>query len=99
MLFLSHHSPHPHHCTANFYSQVLHNLQTLLLSAKKAMGQGIELNFDAYLTEQLLVTLNGSVNMTKIKDPNLAVGTCAQCTPTDPTVATYRRRLSSVVLS
>ena len=60
--------------------------KTLLLSAKKAMGQGVELNFDAYITDRLLVTLNGSYNMTKIKDPGLRVGVCAACTVTDPTV-------------
>ncbi|MEP6502939.1 MAG: TonB-dependent receptor, partial [Betaproteobacteria bacterium] len=58
---------------------------TQLLSAKKAMGQGIELNLDAYLLPELLVTINGSVNITKIKDRGLTVGTCAQCTVTDPT--------------
>ena len=50
--------------------------KTLLLSAKKAMGQGVELNVDAYLTESLLVTFNGSYNLTKIKDPDLVVFGC-----------------------
>jgi len=44
--------------------------------AKKAVGQGIELNLDAYLTENLLVTLSGSINDTKIKDPDLVVSGC-----------------------
>lgn len=53
--------------------------------AKKAVGQGVELNLDAYLTENLLVTLSGSVNDTKIKDPNLTVAGCgAPCTVTNP---------------
>jgi iron complex outermembrane receptor protein len=52
---------------------------TELLSAKKAMGQGVEFNLDAYLTEALLVTFNGSYNMTKIKDPDLVVAPCATC--------------------
>jgi iron complex outermembrane receptor protein len=56
------------------------NNDTLLLSAKKATGQGVELNLDAYVTEQLLVTVNGSINLTKIKDPNLIVAGCAACT-------------------
>jgi len=60
------------------------NNATQLVSAKKATGQGVELNLDAYLLPTLLVTLNGSVNFTKIKDPNLAVARCASCTPTDP---------------
>ena len=59
--------------------------KTLLLSAKKALGQGVEVNFDAYVTDALLVTLNGSYNMTKIKDPNLVVGVCAACTVTNRT--------------
>ncbi len=59
--------------------------KTLLLSAKKAMGQGLELNLDAYAAENLLITLSGSYNLTKIKDPDLAVGICAQCTPTNRT--------------
>ncbi len=58
--------------------------KTLLLSAKKAVGDGVEATFDAYLTDRLLVTLNGSYNHTKIKDPNLVVFGCAACTVTDP---------------
>ncbi|MBC7954855.1 MAG: TonB-dependent receptor, partial [Cytophagales bacterium] len=57
---------------------------TTLVSAKKAMGQGVEMSLDAYLTDNLLLTLNGSYNSTKIKDPDLVVSQCAQCTPTDP---------------
>jgi iron complex outermembrane receptor protein len=57
---------------------------TTLVSAKRAMGQGIEMNLDAYLTDTLLLTLSGSYNATKIKDPDLVVSQCAQCTPTDP---------------
>lgn len=57
---------------------------TTLVSAKKAQGQGVEFNFDAYLTDTLLLGLNGSYNMTKIKDGDLVVAGCAQCTVTDP---------------
>ncbi len=62
--------------------------------AKKAIGQGVELNLDAYLTENLLVTLSGSYNDTKIKDPNLTVAGCGslQCTmlnPQDGTTGQY----------
>ena len=60
---------------------------TQLLNAKKSVGRGVEGSFDAYLTEQLLISLNGSYNYTRIKDPGLAVGVCAQCTVTDPTNA------------
>ena len=62
------------------------NNKTLLLSAKKAMGQGLEMNFDAYLTPELLITLNGSVNITKILDSTLPVGVCGNgCTVLNPT--------------
>ena len=57
---------------------------TLLLSAKKSMGQGFEMTLDAYLSDNLLLNLNGSVNTTKIKDQNLVVAGCAMCTVTDP---------------
>lgn len=56
----------------------------VLINAKKAMGEGLEATLDAYLTDNLLVTLNGSYNLTKIKDPTLAVGPCAACTILNP---------------
>ena len=40
-------------------------------------GQGFELDLQAYLTDNLLVTLGGSYNDTKIKDPDLRVAVCA----------------------
>ena len=57
-----------------------------LKTAKKAIGQGVELNLDAYLTPNLLVTLSGSYNDTKIKDPNLTVAGCGSgmCTMLNP---------------
>jgi iron complex outermembrane receptor protein len=57
-----------------------------LKTAKKAIGQGIELNLDAYLMPNLLVTLSGSYNDTKIKDPNLTVAGCGSgmCTMLNP---------------
>ncbi len=57
--------------------------KTLLLSAHKVEGDGFELNLDAYLLDNLLVTLNGSYNFTKIKDPGLTVGVCGSCTVTN----------------
>ncbi len=57
---------------------------TQLVSAHRVIGQGVEFNFDAYLTPNFLVTLNGSYNFTRIKDKNLTVATCASCTVTDP---------------
>jgi iron complex outermembrane receptor protein len=59
---------------------------TKLINAAKSTGQGIEFNLDAYITDRLLVTLGGSLNDTKIKDPTLSVPKCAQCTVTDPAV-------------
>jgi len=58
---------------------------TQLISAKKSVGQGAELSLSAYLSEQLLVTLAGSYNDTEIKDPGLAVATCASCSAASAT--------------
>ncbi len=60
-----------------------------LLNAEKTVGQGFELDLQAYLNENLLVTLGGSYNDTKIKDADLGVGTCASCTVTDPIVGGF----------
>ncbi|HWI10206.1 MAG TPA: TonB-dependent receptor [Burkholderiaceae bacterium] len=57
---------------------------TQLVSAEKMTGRGVEATLDAYVTERLFVSVSGSYNHTQIKDPNLAVGVCAQCTVTDP---------------
>lgn len=64
-----------------------------LLDAKKVIGQGLELNLDAYLLDQLLITVSGSYNYTKIKSPGLSVAGCGSgsingrlCTITDPVV-------------
>ncbi len=55
-----------------------------LLNAKNASGDGVELNLDAYLTPNFLVTVGGSYNKTAINDSSLAVGVCAQCTVLNP---------------
>jgi iron complex outermembrane recepter protein len=59
----------------------------ILLNAKKAVGQGFELDGQAYLTDNLLASLGVGFNDTKIKDPDRAVAVCAQCTVTDPQTA------------
>jgi len=61
-----------------------------LKTAKKAIGQGFELNLDAYVTPNLLMTFSGSYNDTKIKDPNLTVAGCGSgmCTVLDPQSST-----------
>ena len=56
----------------------------VLLNAEESVGQGFEMDFQAYLTDTLLVTLGSSYNDTEIKDADLAVSVCAQCTVTDP---------------
>jgi iron complex outermembrane recepter protein len=56
-----------------------------LLNAEKSVGHGVEVDLQAYVTEQLLVTMGASLNDTKIKDPNLEVAGCGGgCTLTDP---------------
>jgi iron complex outermembrane receptor protein len=57
-----------------------------LLNAEKTVGQGAELDFEAYLTPKLLVTLGASYNDTEIEDDSISVGTCFACTVTDPIV-------------
>ncbi|HZX78121.1 TonB-dependent receptor [Lysobacter sp.] len=66
----------------------------ILLNADESVGKGIEVDFQAYLTDNLLFTLGSSYNKTEIKDSGLTVATCANsidptrpnCTVTDPTV-------------
>jgi iron complex outermembrane receptor protein len=48
----------------------------ILLNAKKASGQGFELDLQAYATDRLLATLGVGLNDTKIKDSGLAVSPC-----------------------
>jgi iron complex outermembrane receptor protein len=56
-----------------------------LINAERTNGQGFELDFDAYLTDNLLVTVGASYNDTEIDDPNLFVQPCGSgCTVLDP---------------
>ena len=57
---------------------------TVLVNAKKTEGHGAELDFEAYLTDRLLVTVGGSYNFTAIRDPGLSVVTCGGCTVLNP---------------
>jgi iron complex outermembrane recepter protein len=59
----------------------------ILLNAKEATGRGFELDSQAYLADGLLATLGVGYNDTEIKDPGLAVATCAQCTVLNPKTA------------
>jgi iron complex outermembrane receptor protein len=59
-----------------------------LLNADQTDGQGAELDFEAYLTENFLVTLSASYNDTEIDDPALGVQVCGGgCTYLDPVIA------------
>jgi iron complex outermembrane receptor protein len=58
-----------------------------LLNSDETVGQGAELDLQAYLTPNLLMTLGASYNDTEIKDNTLGVSTCFACTVTDPTVS------------
>jgi len=58
-----------------------------LVNAAKTTGQGLEFDLQVMPLANLLLSLGGSYNQTKIKDPNLAVQVCGGgCTVTDPTV-------------
>jgi iron complex outermembrane receptor protein len=57
---------------------------TLLINADKGQAYGVEFDGEFQVTENLLLTAGYSYNHTKIKDKDLAVAVCAQCTVTDP---------------
>jgi iron complex outermembrane receptor protein len=58
---------------------------TQLINADKAKGSGFELDFEALLTENFLITAGLSYNDTEIDDPGLSVFACgAPCTVLDP---------------
>ncbi|MDY0744523.1 TonB-dependent receptor [Paucibacter sp. R3-3] len=55
-------------------------------SINKVTGRGIELNLDLLPIDNLMIHLSGSINDTKIKDPNATAGPCGGgCTPLNPT--------------
>ena len=58
----------------------------ILLNANRAKGKGFELDFQAYLTENLLTSFGVGYNDTEIDDAGLAVSVCAACTVTNPIV-------------
>ncbi len=75
-----------------------------LVSAAKTTGSGAEFDVKLLPTDNLLLTLSGSLNKTKIKDPNLYVGVCGStfnppqpnCTVTDPTITRGGATLASI---
>jgi iron complex outermembrane receptor protein len=59
-----------------------------MLNANQVDGQGFELDLEAYLTDNLLITLGASYNDTKIDDSALGVQVCnSGCTFLDPVIA------------
>ena len=58
-----------------------------LLNADQTDGQGAELDFEAYITDNFLVTFGASYNDTEIDDPDLGVQVCGSgCTFLDPVI-------------
>jgi iron complex outermembrane receptor protein len=56
-----------------------------LINADQTDGMGVELDFEAFITDNLRVSIGASYNDTEIDDPNLGVQVCgAGCTFTDP---------------
>ncbi|MGY8878559.1 MAG: TonB-dependent receptor domain-containing protein, partial [Pseudoalteromonas sp.] len=55
-----------------------------LVNADKTTGYGFELDSQWVLSDEFNATFNLSYNKTEIKDNDLAVAVCAQCTVTDP---------------
>jgi len=66
----------------------------VLLNAKKALGTGFEMDFQAFLTDRLLASLGVGYNDTRLKDDTLAVSVCAACTVTDPKTAAGKALIS-----
>jgi iron complex outermembrane receptor protein len=57
-----------------------------LVNAERTVGQGMELDLQAYVVDNLLIGLGASFNDTKIKDPHLSIQPCglSGCTVLDP---------------
>jgi iron complex outermembrane recepter protein len=56
-----------------------------LVNVDETNGHGFEVDFEAYVTENFLVTLGGSYNDTEIDDEDLAIQPCGGgCTVLDP---------------
>lgn len=55
-----------------------------LINSDNAVGWGFETELEYLVTEELFLTLGFAYNNTEIKDDDLAVGVCAQCTVLDP---------------
>ncbi len=56
-----------------------------LINADEVDGQGFEVDFETYVTDNLRITVGASYNDTEIDDPNLGVQVCnTGCTIRDP---------------
>ncbi|HAI94069.1 MAG TPA: TonB-dependent receptor [Xanthomonadaceae bacterium] len=57
-----------------------------LINAKKSQAYGAEVDFEALITENLRIGVNGSYNHTELKQKDLATSACGSgmCTVTDP---------------
>jgi iron complex outermembrane receptor protein len=60
------------------------NNANILLPVDKVVGSGFEMDLQALITPNLMASLGVGYNRTKIKDRDLNVAVCAQCTVTDP---------------
>ncbi len=59
-----------------------------LINASQVDGQGFEVDFEAYLTDNLLITFGTSYNDTEINDSSLGIQVCGSgCTFFDPVIA------------
>ncbi len=69
-----------------------------LVNAAKTAGSGAEIDFEAYLADNLLFTLSGSINDTEIKDGNLRTQVCGSgCTVTNRVVVPAAGFSSAIV--
>jgi len=55
-----------------------------LINSENAVGYGFETDLEFLATENLMLTAGFAYNNTEIKDRDLAIGICAQCTILDP---------------
>ncbi len=86
---------------ADVFQYYVHNMQfsavggaavgnsIILLNAKGGEAHGLEADAEWVPSDNWDFTLGASWTRTAIRDPNLAVGTCAQCTTTSPIVGGF----------
>ncbi len=58
-----------------------------LVNADETVGYGLEVDAELNVNKQLTLSAGLSYNHTELKDSQLAIAPCAQCTTTDPTNA------------